>query len=80
MVETNSKWLRRLEIWKKRIVGEKRCKFDYGVWYFWVFLVICMKIISWNIRGLGRSEKKRAVRRLCLKEKLSMALIQESKL
>ena len=39
-----------------------------------------MKIISWNIRGLGRSEKKRTVTRLCLKEKLSMALIQESKL
>ena len=39
-----------------------------------------MKIFSWNIRGLGRCEKKRVVRRVCSKEKLNLVFIQESKL
>ena len=43
-------------------------------------MVNFMKIASWNIRGLGRKKKKKTVRRICSKEKLSMILIQESKL
>ena len=39
-----------------------------------------MKLISWNVRGLGRSEKKRAVKRLFSKEKCNMIFIQETKL
>ena len=38
-----------------------------------------MILVTWNVRGLGRSEKKRAVRRLIAKER-NMIFIQESKL
>ena len=39
-----------------------------------------MKLISWNVRGLGRSEKKRAMKRLFSKEKCNMIFTQETKL
>ncbi|XP_039043460.1 uncharacterized protein LOC120182600, partial [Hibiscus syriacus] len=39
-----------------------------------------LKIITWNIRGLGKSEKIRAVSRLVLIEKPAILLLQESKL
>ncbi|XVF49610.1 hypothetical protein PTKIN_Ptkin04bG0027000 [Pterospermum kingtungense] len=39
-----------------------------------------MKIASWNIRGIGRAEKRRAVRRLLVNNKFDMFFIQESKL
>ena len=39
-----------------------------------------MKIATWNVIGLGRSEKKRAVRRLISKRRCDMVFIQESKL
>ena len=39
-----------------------------------------MKLITWNIRDLGRNEKKRAVKRLFSKEKCNMIFIQETKL
>ena len=38
------------------------------------------KLISWNVRGLGRPEKRRAIAKLVRMEKPSMVLIQESKL
>ena len=39
-----------------------------------------MKLVTWNVRGLGRPEKKRAVRRLISKRRCDMLFIQESKL
>lgn len=39
-----------------------------------------MRIGTWNIRGLGRPEKKRAARNFMRKEKLGMLMIQETKL
>ena len=39
-----------------------------------------MKIVTWNVRGLGRPEKKRAVRRLLSKRRCDLAFIQKSKL
>ena len=39
-----------------------------------------MKIVTWNVRGLGRPKKKRAVRRLFSQRKCDMIFIQESKL
>ncbi|XVE81889.1 hypothetical protein DITRI_Ditri15bG0102300 [Diplodiscus trichospermus] len=39
-----------------------------------------MKIGTWNIRGLGRGEKKRAVKKLVSKGKLNMLFLQETKL
>ena len=47
-----------------------------GGFFFFSF----MKILSWNIRGLGRREKKRAVRRLVAKCKLNMLFLQEFKM
>ncbi|XVF39103.1 hypothetical protein PTKIN_Ptkin01aG0008500 [Pterospermum kingtungense] len=38
-----------------------------------------MKIGYWNIRGLGRAEKKRAVRKLLVKRKFDFLYIQETK-
>ncbi|GMI84395.1 hypothetical protein HRI_002108800 [Hibiscus trionum] len=39
-----------------------------------------IKIISWNIRGLGRREKARAIRNLIKERKPNFLLIQETKL
>ena len=39
-----------------------------------------MKIVSWNIRGLGRPEKRRAVKRVAASVNPDMFFIQESKL
>ena len=39
-----------------------------------------MKLMTWNVRGLGRSEKKRAVRRLISKRRCDILFIQESKI
>lgn len=43
-------------------------------------LFVFMQIISWNIRGLGSSVKKRFVLKLIKKRKPDMVLIQETKL
>ena len=39
-----------------------------------------MKIMSWNVRGLGDVSRRRAVREMLRREKVQIALIQESKL
>ncbi|XVF79317.1 hypothetical protein PTKIN_Ptkin14bG0211600 [Pterospermum kingtungense] len=39
-----------------------------------------MKVVSWNIRGLGRAEKMRAVRRFLVREKFDFIAVQETKL
>ena len=53
-----------------------------GAYFFvdWVLLPLFMKIAMWNVRGLGKSEKKRVVRRLLSKRRCDMVFIQESKL
>ena len=38
------------------------------------------KLISWNVRGLGRGEKRAAVKRMGTESKPGMLFIQESKL
>lgn len=38
-----------------------------------------MKIISWNIRGLGRREKRRGIRRLLSQRKVDILFLQETK-
>ena len=42
--------------------------------------VFIMKMVSYNTRGLGAVEKKRAIRKLCLEKRLNILCIQESKL
>ena len=39
-----------------------------------------MKFLSWNIRGLGRTEKKKAVRSMVARCQADFLLLQESKL
>ena len=39
-----------------------------------------LKIISWNVRGLGTKEKRLAVKRLILSTRPGLLCIQESKL
>ncbi|KAL8524765.1 hypothetical protein ACS0TY_014392 [Phlomoides rotata] len=39
-----------------------------------------MKILSFNMRGAGRREKRREVRELLIKKKVHICCIQESKL
>ena len=39
-----------------------------------------MKILFWNVRGLGKAEKRRMVRRLVKAKNVDMLLIQESKM
>lgn len=39
-----------------------------------------IKIISWNVRGLGSAEKKKALKSLIISEAVDLVLIQESKL
>ncbi|KAF5932138.1 hypothetical protein HYC85_028309 [Camellia sinensis] len=38
-----------------------------------------MKTLSWNIRGVGRPEKRRKIRNLLLDKAIDMALLQETK-
>ncbi|GMP77684.1 hypothetical protein CsSME_00033867 [Camellia sinensis var. sinensis] len=38
-----------------------------------------MKILSWNIRGLGRHEKKRRIKAVIKEQKVDMVLLQEIK-
>lgn len=40
---------------------------------------ILMKWLSWNIRGLGRPEKMKKIRKLLANRKIDMALFQETK-
>ena len=48
---------------------------------FGSFLVIMsFKIILWNVRGLGRSEKRFAIKRMVRELKPGIVFIQESKL
>ncbi|XVF65903.1 hypothetical protein PTKIN_Ptkin09bG0288100 [Pterospermum kingtungense] len=39
-----------------------------------------MKLVTWNIRGLGRREKQRAVKRLLAKGRFDLVFLQETKL
>ena len=39
-----------------------------------------MQILCWNIRGFGRSFKKRAVKNMVLDKKISFLMLQEMKL
>ena len=45
-----------------------------------VVRVVVMKIISFNIRGLGATEKRTEIRRLVSERKSTVLCIQESKL
>ena len=38
-----------------------------------------MKLISWNIRGLGRPEKKRRIKAVIKERKVDMVMLQETK-
>lgn len=48
-----------------------------GRWWWFVFK---MKIISWNVRGLGVFEKRREVRQLVNEKHPQVICIQETKL
>ena len=39
-----------------------------------------MKILSWNVRDLGKTEKRRMARRLVKARNVDLLLIQESKM
>lgn len=43
-----------------------------------VFVV--MIIVSWNVRGLGRLEKRLAVRKMVRRHKADLLLLQETKI
>lgn len=49
----------------------------------WVFLVYCtsfvMKILSWNVRGLGRSCKRKKIKELVRERGVDMVMLQETK-
>lgn len=38
-----------------------------------------MKILSWNIRGVERPEKRRKIKKLLFERRIDMALFQETK-
>ncbi|XP_028098166.1 uncharacterized protein LOC114297885 [Camellia sinensis] len=38
-----------------------------------------MKILSWNVRGLGRVEKRRRIKEVLKEKKVDMAMLQETK-
>jgi len=42
--------------------------------------VCVMKIVTWNVRGLGGFEKRREVRSLVEEKKLTVVCVQETKL
>ncbi|CAL5385523.1 uncharacterized protein LOC114290665 [Camellia sinensis] len=44
-----------------------------------VLLLVIMKILSWNIRGLGRQEKRRMIKKIIRERKIDIALFQETK-
>lgn len=44
------------------------------------FVVSFMLALSWNIRGLGRSEKRKIVRKLVLKFRPMVLFLKETKL
>ena len=53
-----------------------------GVYFTATLIVI---VVSWNIRGLGKTEKKRkkkkaAVRKLVKKQRISVLFLQETKI
>lgn len=50
-----------------------------GGWCRWGGLKVVMKIISYNVRGLGGGEKKVEVRRLVNEKHLFVLCIQETK-
>lgn len=39
-----------------------------------------MKLISWNVRGLGSTLKRNAVRKLVRQERVDLLMLQETKL
>jgi exonuclease III len=49
-------------------------------WWSGGFIHLSMIILTWNIRGLGREEKRRAVKNLVQCHKPYMVFIQETKL
>lgn len=46
---------------------------------FWSSLNLSMKVLSINARGVGTIEKRRWIKELCVKEKVDMVGIQETK-
>ena len=55
---------------------EERIRF--GCWSCWVVFVY-MKILSWNIRGLGSKKKMRIVKRLLSSQSPDVVMLQETK-
>ncbi|XP_028107655.1 uncharacterized protein LOC114306583 [Camellia sinensis] len=45
----------------------------------WLIYVV-MKMLSWNIRGVEKPEKKRQIKKLLFDRKINMVLLQETKL
>ena len=48
------------------------------LWVCWCFCVTI--IVSWNVRGLGRLEKRLAVRKMLRQHKADVLLLQETKI
>ncbi|XVF67225.1 hypothetical protein PTKIN_Ptkin10aG0103200 [Pterospermum kingtungense] len=70
----------------RTILNEAEANWEVG--HHWVLSISTaefrwwksLRIASWNIRGIGGAEKRRAVRRLLVNKKFDMFFIQESKL
>lgn len=41
--------------------------------------VVLLKMMSWNIRGLGRNDKRAKIKKLVSERKINVLLLQESK-
>ena len=73
-------------LWKRSILegGTKSLLLSLGLlrfWFLWCVLgfLVIMKIISWNIRGLGSRKKRRVVKDFLFHENLDVVLLQEIK-
>ena len=55
---------------------EERIRF--GCWLCWVVFVY-MKILSWNIRGLGSKKKRRTIKRFLSTQSPDVVMLQETK-
>ncbi|KAL7251284.1 hypothetical protein ACSBR1_013171 [Camellia fascicularis] len=42
-------------------------------------IIVLMKIQSWNVRGIGRPEKRRKIKKSLAERKVDIALLQETK-
>ena len=57
---------------------EPRKRLRFGCSLCWVSFVY-MKILSWNIRGLGSKKKMRIVKRLLSSQSPDVVMLQETK-